>query len=89
MDHFGFILLKAITKGNSERNEIQRHKVEVAKMKEDNKILFADLNSITNHVSHAYIESRKKKLRKQAQTSQSNEHEEGVQYQYHGSQYQT
>ncbi|KAF2596344.1 hypothetical protein F2Q68_00011359 [Brassica cretica] len=30
-------------------------------MKEDNKILFTDLNSITDHVSRAYIESQKKK----------------------------
>ncbi|KAF8108612.1 hypothetical protein N665_0106s0014 [Sinapis alba] len=55
-------LLNAITKGNSERNEIQRQKVEVAKMKEENKILFADLNSITDLASRAYIESQKKKL---------------------------
>ncbi|KAL0717083.1 hypothetical protein Bca4012_066405 [Brassica carinata] len=55
-------LLKAITKGNLERNEIQRQKVEVAKIKEKNKILFADLNSITDHASRAYIESQKKKL---------------------------
>ncbi|KAL0735342.1 hypothetical protein Bca4012_011552 [Brassica carinata] len=83
-------LLKAITKGNSERNEIQRQKVEVAKMKEENKILFADLNSINDHASRAYIESQKKEIiRKRAQTSQSNEQGEGVQYQYHGSQYRT
>ena len=65
-------LLKAITIDNSERNEIQRQKVELAKMKEENKILFAYLNSITDHASRAYIESPKKKeiLRKRAQTSQ-------------------
>ena len=41
-------------------------------MKEENKILFAYLNSITDHASRAYIESPKKKeiLRKRAQTSQ-------------------
>lgn len=38
-------LIKAITKGTSERNEIQRQKIEVDRMKEENKILFADLNS--------------------------------------------
>ena len=32
---------------------------------------------------------KKTNWRKQAQTSQSNEHEEGVEYQYHGSQYRT
>src|SRR5690606_24097749 len=83
-------ILKAITKGNSERNEIQRQKVEVAKMKEENKILFADLNSITDPAFRSYIESQKIFfLRKRFQTSQSNEQGEGVQYQYHGSQYRT
>lgn len=32
-------ILKAITKSNSERNKIQRQKIEVAKIKEKNKIL--------------------------------------------------
>jgi len=38
-------LIKAITKGTSERNKIQSQKIEVARTKEENKILFADLNS--------------------------------------------
>ena len=32
-------ILKAITKSNSEQNKIQRQKIEVAKIKEKNKIL--------------------------------------------------
>ena len=71
MDHFGYLILKAITKCNSERNEIQRHKVEVAKMKEDNKMLFTDLNSITDHVSRAYIESKKKNKLKKTSSNKS------------------
>ncbi|KAL0737181.1 hypothetical protein Bca4012_013391 [Brassica carinata] len=49
-------------------------------MKEENKILFVDLNYITDPASRAYIESQKKIIRKQAQTNQSNEQGEGVQY---------
>ncbi|CAN7044391.1 unnamed protein product [Brassica rapa subsp. trilocularis] len=38
-------------------------------MKEDNKILFADLNSITNHVSHAYIEINLTNMKKVSNTN--------------------
>jgi len=79
-------LIKAITKGTSERNEIQRQKIEVARMKEENKILFADLNSISDPSSRAYIENERKRiLEKRAQTNQHEEDGEGSQY--HGSQY--
>ncbi|CDY31790.1 BnaC01g27460D [Brassica napus] len=65
-----------------------RQKVEVAKMKEENKILFADISSITDPASRAYIENERKIiLKKRAQTNQSEEHGEGSQYQYQGSQY--
>ncbi|AEC06257.1 no-apical-meristem-associated carboxy-terminal domain protein [Arabidopsis thaliana] len=79
-------LIKAITKGTSERNEIQRQKIEVDRMKEENKILFADLNSISDPSSRAYIENERKRiLEKRAQTNQHEEDGEGSQY--HGSQY--
>ncbi|KAG7655399.1 No apical meristem-associated C-terminal domain [Arabidopsis suecica] len=79
-------LIKAITKGTSERNKIQRQKIEVARMKEENKILFADLNSISDPSSRAYIENERKRiLEKRAQTNQHEEDGEGSQY--HGSQY--
>ncbi|CAF2071749.1 unnamed protein product [Brassica napus] len=82
-------LIKAITKGTSERNEIQRQKVEVAKMKEENKILFADLSSITDPAYRMYIENERKFfLKKITQTNQPEEHREGSQYQNNGSQYQ-
>lgn len=65
-----------------------RQKVEVAKMKEENKILFADISSIIDPASCAYIENERKIiLKKRAQTNQSEEHGEGSQYQYQGSQY--
>ncbi|KAG5414879.1 hypothetical protein IGI04_002446 [Brassica rapa subsp. trilocularis] len=57
-------LIKAIIKGTFERNEIQRQKVEVAKKKEENKILFADLSSITDQTSRAYIENERKRILK-------------------------
>ena len=82
-------LIKAITKGTSERNEIQRQKVKVAKMKEENKILFTDLSSITDPACRMYIENERKRiLKKRTQTNQPEEHGEGSQYQNHGSQYQ-
>ena len=81
-------LIKAITKGTSERNEIQRQKVEVAKMKEENKILFADLSSITDPAYRMYIENERIFLKKITQTNQPEEHREGSQYQNNGSQYQ-
>ncbi|KAL1216080.1 Glutathione S-transferase T3 [Cardamine amara subsp. amara] len=52
-------LIKAIAKGTSERNEIQRKKVEVQRMKEENKILFADLNSITDPACREYIQNQR------------------------------
>ncbi|KAJ4865964.1 Uncharacterized protein Rs2_52517 [Raphanus sativus] len=62
-------------------------------MEQNDKLLKAitkDLNSITDPASRAYIENRKQEIiRKRAQTSQSNEQGEDVQYQYHGSQYRT
>lgn len=57
-------LIKAIIKGTFERNETQRQKVEVAKKKEENKILFADLSSITDQTSRAYIENERKRILK-------------------------
>ncbi|XP_033134840.1 uncharacterized protein LOC117127925 [Brassica rapa] len=82
-------LIKAITKGTSERNEIQRQKVKVAKMKEENKILFTYLSSITDPACRMYIENERKRiLKKRTQTNQPEEHGEGSQYQNHGSQYQ-
>ncbi|KAL1194370.1 hypothetical protein V5N11_017838 [Cardamine amara subsp. amara] len=81
-------LIKSITKSSSERNEIQRQKIEVAKIKQEHKIMFADLSSITDPASRAYIEmERKRILREKAQTNQYEEHGEGCQSQYHGSQY--
>ncbi|CAF2058425.1 BnaC06g14620D [Brassica napus] len=82
-------LIKAITKGTSERNEIQRQKVKVAKMNEENKILFTDLSSITDPACRMYIENERKRiLKKRTQTNQPEEHGEDSQYQNHGSQYQ-
>lgn len=83
-------LIKAIAKGTSERNEIQRQKIEVAKMKEENRILFADLGSITDPTLRAYIENEREKiLKRRTPTNQYEEHGEGSQSQYHGSQYRT
>ncbi|KAL1188068.1 hypothetical protein V5N11_000501 [Cardamine amara subsp. amara] len=82
-------LIKAIAKGTSKRNEIQRQKVEVQRMKQEHKILFADLNSITDPASRAYIENQRAIiLSRRAPTNQYEEHGEGSQSQYHGSQYQ-
>uniref|UniRef100_A0A565C1L7 No apical meristem-associated C-terminal domain-containing protein n=1 Tax=Arabis nemorensis TaxID=586526 RepID=A0A565C1L7_9BRAS len=81
-------LIKAIAKGTSERNEIQKQKVEVQRMKQENKILFADLNSITDPASREYIENQRAIiLRRRAPTNQYEEQGEGSQSQYHGSQY--
>ncbi|VVA92369.1 unnamed protein product [Arabis nemorensis] len=81
-------LIKAIAKGTSEKNEIQRQKVEVQRMKQENKILFADLNSITDPASREYIKNQRAIiLRRRAPTNQYEEHGEGSQSQYHGSQY--
>lgn len=81
-------LIKAIAKGTSERNEIQRQKVEVQRMKQENKILFTDLSSVTDTACRAYIENERAIiLRRRAATNQNEEHGEGSQSQYHGSQY--
>ncbi|CAN6907509.1 unnamed protein product [Brassica oleracea] len=82
-------LIKAITKSTSERNKIQRKKVEVQRMKQEYKILFSDLNSITDRVALAYIENEREIiLRRRASTCQHEEHGQGSQSQHHGSQYQ-
>ena len=82
-------LIKAIAKGTSERNEIQRQKVEVQRMKQEYKILFADLSSISDPAARVYIENERAIiLRRRASTSQHEEHGQGSQSQHHGSQYQ-
>ncbi|WZZ66086.1 hypothetical protein YC2023_077456 [Brassica napus] len=64
-------------------------KVKVAKMNEENKILFTDLSSITDPACRMYIENERKRiLKKRTQTNQPEEHGEDSQYQNHGSQYQ-
>ncbi|XP_010431017.2 PREDICTED: uncharacterized protein LOC104715296, partial [Camelina sativa] len=81
-------LIKAITKGTAERNEIQRQKVEVQRMKQENKILFTDLSTVTDPACRAYIENERAIiLRRRAATNQNEEHGEGSQSQYFGSQY--
>lgn len=81
-------LINAITKGTYERNEIQREKVKLAKMKQENKIIFTDLSLIFDPTSCAYIEIEIKTFWEKTQTNYE-EHGEGFQYHYHGSQYQT
>ncbi|XP_062104825.1 glutathione S-transferase T3-like [Humulus lupulus] len=79
-------LVEVIEKGNSERNEIRRQKVELAKMKEENKILFTDLNSISDPEFRQFIQNEKRQIyKRRAQTSKYGEQTEGSKYQ--GSQY--
>ncbi|XP_062099883.1 uncharacterized protein LOC133805737 [Humulus lupulus] len=81
-------LSNVIEKGNFERNELLRQKVDVARMREENKILFTDLNSIFDPEFRQFIQREKRKIyRSRAQTSRHGEKGEGSQYQ--GSQYRT
>lgn len=81
-------LLKAMVKGTSERNEIKRQKIELQRKKHERKMLLADLSSITDPARHAYIENERTMiLSRRAPTTQYEEHGEGSQKQYHGSQY--
>ncbi|KAL1202338.1 hypothetical protein V5N11_027779 [Cardamine amara subsp. amara] len=82
-------LIKAIAKGTSERNEIQRKKVEVQRMKEENKILFADLNSITDQTCREYIQNQRVLIMSRGvQTTQHEEPVEGSRSQYRASRHQ-
>ncbi|XP_060960786.1 uncharacterized protein LOC133031321 [Cannabis sativa] len=73
-------LIKVIEKSNKDRNERHRRKA-------DEKILFTDLNSISDPEFHKYIQSEKRRIYKErAQTSEVGEQGEGSQYE--GSQYQ-
>lgn len=57
-------------------------------MKQEHKILFSDLSSITDRASRVYIENQIAIiLSRKAPTYQYKEHKEGTQSQYHGSQY--
>ncbi|KAL1225849.1 hypothetical protein V5N11_019536 [Cardamine amara subsp. amara] len=81
--------IKAIAKGTSERNEIQRKQVEVQRIKEENKILFADLNSITDPTCREYIQNQRALIMSRGvQTTQHEEPEEGSHSQYHASRHQ-
>ena len=63
-------LVDVIEKGNFERNELLRQKVDVARMREENKILFTDLNSITDPEFRQFIQGEKRKIyRSRAQKS--------------------
>ncbi|KAL1225853.1 hypothetical protein V5N11_019540 [Cardamine amara subsp. amara] len=82
-------LIKAIAKRTSERNEIQRKKVEVQRMKEENKILFADLNSITDPACREYIQNQQALIMsREVQTTQHEEPGEGSNSQYRASRLQ-
>ncbi|KAM6600346.1 hypothetical protein CsatA_019955 [Cannabis sativa] len=73
-------LIKVIEKSNKDRNERHRRKA-------DEKILFTDLNSISDPEFHKYIQSEKRRIYKErAQTFEVGEQGEGSQYE--GSQYQ-
>ncbi|XP_062104659.1 uncharacterized protein LOC133815910 [Humulus lupulus] len=79
-------LVNVIENGNFERNELLRQKVDVARMREENKILFMDMNSISDPEFRQFIQSERRKIyRSRAQTSEHGEQGEGSQYQ--GSQY--
>ncbi|KAL1218724.1 hypothetical protein V5N11_028864 [Cardamine amara subsp. amara] len=76
-------LIKAIAKGTYERNEIQRKKLEVQRMKEENKILFVDLNSITDPACREYIQSQRAMIMsKGVQINEYGETGEGSHSQY-------
>ncbi|KAL1215336.1 hypothetical protein V5N11_009757 [Cardamine amara subsp. amara] len=82
-------LIKAIAKGTSERNEIQRKKVEVQRMKDENKFLFADLNAITDPACRAYIQNQRALIMSRGvQTTEHEEPEEGSRSQYRASRHQ-
>ncbi|XP_062119194.1 uncharacterized protein LOC133832933 [Humulus lupulus] len=64
-------LVNVIENGNFERNELLRQKVDVARMSEENKILFTDLNSISDPEFRQFIQSEKRNIyRSRAQTSE-------------------
>lgn len=52
-------IIKTIAKSTSKKNEIQRQKVDVQRMKQEYKILFANLSSITDLAARVYIENEK------------------------------
>ncbi|XP_062080971.1 uncharacterized protein LOC133785771 [Humulus lupulus] len=85
-------LINVIENGNFERNELLRQKVDVARMREENKNLFTNLNSISDPEFRQFIQSEKRKIyRSRAQTSEHGEQGEGSQYrasQFQGSQYE-
>ncbi|XP_062112940.1 uncharacterized protein LOC133824089 [Humulus lupulus] len=79
-------LVNVIENDNFERNELLRQKVDVARKREENKILFTDFNSISDPEFCQFIQREKRKIyRSRAQTSEHGEQGEGSQYQ--GSQY--
>ncbi|ESQ37166.1 hypothetical protein EUTSA_v10002965mg [Eutrema salsugineum] len=55
-------LTKALAKHSSEKIEIRRQKLELRRMKQEQKILFADLSSITDPACRAYIESQRAEI---------------------------
>ncbi|XP_062106876.1 uncharacterized protein LOC133818168 [Humulus lupulus] len=67
-------LVNVIENGTFERNELLRQKVDVARMREENKILFTDLNSISDLEFRQFIQSEKRKI--YISTAQISEHGE-------------
>ncbi|CAN6924234.1 unnamed protein product [Brassica oleracea] len=79
------------TGSNKAKRKLQSEEQFKQMMEQNDKLIKAitkDISSITDPASRAYIENERKIiLKKRAQTNQSEEHGEGSQYQYQGSQY--
>ncbi|ESQ27347.1 hypothetical protein EUTSA_v10019741mg [Eutrema salsugineum] len=81
-------LTKALAKHSSEKVEIRRQKLELRRMKQEQKILFADLSSITDPACRAYIESQRAEiLSRRSPSNQYGGHGESSRSQYRESQY--
>jgi len=69
-----------------QKNELRKKKIELAQMKEENKILFMNLDTISDPNMREFLVKEKEKImQKRAQTNQYEEQGEGSEY--YGSQY--
>ena len=69
-----------------QKNELRKKKIELAQMKEENKILFMNLDTISDPDMREFLVKEKEKImQKRAQTNQYKEQGEGSEY--YGSQY--
>ena len=64
-----------------QKNELRKKKIELAQMKEENKILFMNLDTVSDPNMRVFLEKEKEKImQKRAQTTQDEEQGGGSEY---------